>query len=58
MIPALLKYVNNVLNCCKDDETDVMKLLNSAAVLNPYPEAETEPVRGPALVTAPCDGEK
>ena len=58
MMPADLKYVNNVLNCCKDDETDVTKLLNSTSVVNPDPEADTEPVNGPASITVPCDGEK
>ena len=58
MIPAVLKYANNVLNCCRDDETDVTKALNSTSVVKPYPEDDTEPVRGPASVTEPCDGEK
>jgi hypothetical protein len=41
-----------------DDDIDVTKVLNSTSVVNPYPEAETDPVRGPASVTAPCEGEK
>jgi len=42
----------------KDAETLVTKVLNSTSVVNPNPDADTEPVNGPASVTAPCDGEK
>jgi len=42
----------------KDAETLVTKVLNSTSVVNPNPDADTEPVNGSASVTAPCDGEK
>ena len=58
MMPIALNFANNESNCWKDADTVVTKLLNSTSVVNPYPEAETDPVRGPASVTAPWDGEK
>ena len=41
----------------KDAETLVTKVLNSTSVVKPNPDADTEPVKGPASVTTPCDGE-
>ena len=55
--PAVLSFARRELNSIKDAETLVTKLLNSTAVVNPNPDADTEPVNAPALVTAPCDGE-
>ena len=57
MMPMALNFANSESNCWKEADTVVTKLLNSTSVVNPYPEAETDPVRGPASVTAPCDGD-